>query len=179
MEEGSKIPIPLNKNFQKNDISDNGDSHLKVITPCVSNITSSLNRITKSFTKLHINYGTTKLESDVIEDEKCHAGNIQNIIATMGLILIQPLLPNLLYLGKIDDIFGSVNEPMYIVYPTLEKINILNIGDRVYFHPNNPNTQFIINGVTVAYSTIFRKSQVNIDRHVDRKRENRKRGNKN
>lgn len=83
----------------------------------------------------------------------------------MDLVLIKPSMSNLLYLdtplfisnpnsqnqnstnyiylGKIDDIFGSVNEPIYTVRYLLEEINILNVGDQVYFLLNDPNTEFM------------------------------------
>lgn len=166
MEKDSKVHIPSNNTLSTNYTNNNNeDSCLKVITPCVSHRSSPVDRINKSFKDLSIDCSTTKMEPSGIKDNKCLAGNIQRIISTMGLVLIQPLLPNLLYLdsplflcnsnsqdkkhenyiylGKIDDIFGSVNEPMYTVYPTLETMNILNIGDEVYFLPNNPDTQFM------------------------------------
>lgn len=83
----------------------------------------------------------------------------------MGLVLIQPSKSNLLYLdtplfvsnphsqnerstnylylGKIDDIFGCVSEPMYTVRSSLEEISILDVGDHVYFLLNHPNTEFM------------------------------------
>lgn len=166
MEKGSEVHIPSNNILSTNYINNNnGDSCSKVITPSVSPVTSSVDRINKSFKDLNIDCSTTKMESDGLKDDKYLAGSIQRIISTMGLVLIQPLLPNLLYLdsplflcdsnsqdkkhenyiylGKIDDIFGSISEPMYTVYPTLETMNILNIGDEVYFLPNNPDTKFM------------------------------------
>lgn len=44
-------------------------------------------------------------------------------------------------LGYIDDIFGSVEEPMYSVSIKLNSmIDILNINAKVYYFPNHPNT---------------------------------------
>ncbi|XP_046832764.1 uncharacterized protein LOC124430365 [Vespa crabro] len=165
MEQDGKTYIPLNKSFLKNNISGNEGSCLNVVTPYVSHSNSSVSRINEYFTKLSINSNITKQKLEISGNDKYLAGTIRSIITSMGLVLIQPSMSNLLYLdtplfvynpnsqnqsftnyvylGKIDDIFGSVKEPMYSVSSLLEEISILNVGDQVYFLLNDPNTKFM------------------------------------
>nr|XP_050862958.1 uncharacterized protein LOC127069689 [Vespula vulgaris] len=165
MEQDNKTYIPLDISFQKYSINSNEGSCLNVITPHVSHSNSSIDRINQYFTNLNINSNITKKKLEINGNDKYLAGTIQSIITSMNLILIQPSMSNLLYLdtplfvsypssenqnstnyiylGKIDDIFGSVNEPIYTVRSLLEEINILKVGDQVYFLLNDPNTEFM------------------------------------
>ncbi|XP_031830575.1 uncharacterized protein LOC116426154 [Nomia melanderi] len=93
------------------------------------------------------------------------AGNINNVIETLNVVLVKPFsLDTLLYfetplflkctsvqnsetkyvfLGYIDDIFGSVGEPMYSVTLKCNLRDMLNINTEVYYFPNDPNTLHI------------------------------------
>lgn len=123
-----------------------------------SNLIIIFSRINEIFKKLKVR---NKLERNE-ETEQHVAGNINNIIETLNIVLVKPFSSDsLLYLGTplflncvtiqnsgtkytflgyIDDIFGSVAEPMYSVTMNINPKTILNINSEVYYFPNNPNT---------------------------------------
>ncbi|XP_076661494.1 uncharacterized protein LOC143365312 [Halictus rubicundus] len=90
------------------------------------------------------------------------AGNINSVIEALNVILVKPLSSdNLLYLGTplflscknfpncdtkyeflgyIDDIFGSIEEPMYSITMQCDLHDTLYINTKVYYFPNNPST---------------------------------------
>ncbi|XP_053980258.1 uncharacterized protein LOC128877186 [Hylaeus volcanicus] len=120
---------------------------------------TSINQVTKLFTKLQIQ---SNIKYNEEKDEHL-AGNIINIIQTLNIVLVKPISPDyLLYfgtplflnctnpeicgtkyklLGYIDDIFGSIGDPMYSITMMCNPKDIMNINTRVYYFPNNPSTE--------------------------------------
>ncbi|XP_033340969.2 uncharacterized protein LOC117228963 [Megalopta genalis] len=93
---------------------------------------------------------------------ECLAGNITNIIKKLNVVLVKPYSSDILlyigtplflncsdsqncetkyiFLGGIDDIFGSIEEPMYAINIKCDLYNNLNINAELYYFPDNPNT---------------------------------------
>lgn len=89
-------------------------------------------------------------------------GTINNIITSLCIVIVKPFSADILLyigtplfllhkdlrtgkskyalLGYIDDIFGSVGEPMYSVAMKCNPTDISNINAQVYYFPNHPNT---------------------------------------
>lgn len=114
-------------------------------------------RINKIFKELRIQ---TNLEYN--KEDTQLAGKINSIIETLNTVLVQPIAPDILLyfgtplflnqsmsqncrtkyilLGYIDDIFGSIGEPIYSITMKSNPKDILNINAHVYYFPNNPST---------------------------------------
>ena len=98
-----------------------------------------------------------------IQSEREHlAGNISSIIETLNVVLVKPFSSDILLyfgtplflnctndrssvgkytlLGYIDDIFGSIGEPMYSITVKCKPKEVLNLNARVYYFPNDPDT---------------------------------------
>lgn len=96
------------------------------------------------------------------KQENYVAGKINNVIKTLNIAVVKPYSSKyLLYfgsplflsclnysdcksdymlLGYIDDIFGSIAEPMYSVTVKCDLTKILDVEAPVYYFPNNPST---------------------------------------
>ncbi|XP_015431253.1 PREDICTED: uncharacterized protein LOC107187625 [Dufourea novaeangliae] len=96
------------------------------------------------------------------EQDEYLAGYINSVIETINTVLVKPFSSDVLlyfgtplflncmnfknsktrcvFLGYIDDIFGSVGEPMYSITVKCDPRNVLNINAKVYYLPNNPRT---------------------------------------
>nr|XP_033334757.1 uncharacterized protein LOC117225358 [Megalopta genalis]XP_033334758.1 uncharacterized protein LOC117225358 [Megalopta genalis] len=106
-----------------------------------------------------------KLQEDVGPDEthgERLGGHVTDIIQKLNVVIVKVLSPsNLLFfgsplflhcsevkncntefmfLGYIDDIFGSIGEPMYSVQIKCDVNNISNNNAEAYYFPDNPNT---------------------------------------
>ena len=98
-----------------------------------------------------------------IQTEREHlAGNISSIIETLNVVLVKPFSSDILLyfgtplflnctndrssvakytlLGYIDDIFGSIGEPMYSITIKCNPKEVLNLNAQVYYFPNDPDT---------------------------------------
>ena len=96
------------------------------------------------------------------KQENYVAGKINNVIKTLDIVVVKPysskyllyfgsplFLSSLNYsdcksdyalLGYIDDIFGSIGEPMYSVSVKCDLTKILDVEAPVYYFLNNPST---------------------------------------
>lgn len=90
------------------------------------------------------------------------AGNISSIIETLNVVLVKPFSSDILLyfgtplfvncandrssvgkytlLGYIDDIFGSIGEPMYSITMKCKPKEVLNLNAEVYYFLNDPDT---------------------------------------
>lgn len=105
------------------------------------------------------------------------AGTIINTIPWMNTVLIKPLSStDLLYLGTplyldnkaaqtctcknlhplgyIDDIFGSIKDPMYCMELCPGSGNLLKAGEQIYYSQNNPDTKFMYVEHTKEHNTV-------------------------
>lgn len=126
---------------------------------------SSVEEVNKRFQDLKINSLTNRSNRNKRESEQL-AGTINKVITGLNTVLVQPVSPdNLLYfgtplflnsanlhkfketgyllLGYIEDIFGSIGEPMYSVNIVNKLTNQFNVGTDVYYFPDEFNTQLM------------------------------------
>ncbi|XP_076246830.1 uncharacterized protein LOC143186886 isoform X1 [Calliopsis andreniformis] len=140
-----------------------------ILSPRNGNNFTHINQLNDFFKKLDLQPSTNE------EKKQQLVGNINNIIEALNVVLIKPFSSKtLLYLGTplflngtdiqnsgtkftllgyIDDIFGSIAEPMYSVTINCNLKHMLNTDTQVYYFPNNPDTLYMyiehkVNNVT-------------------------------
>ncbi|CAK9801512.1 hypothetical protein ANTQUA_LOCUS2866 [Anthophora quadrimaculata] len=147
----------LNTSLQNSE-SDDRNKNIFEISPKGENKIKTVDQLNKYFERL-------KIQSYVDHDEeksKCFAGKINNIINILNIAIVKPCFSDILlyvgtplfvictniennrskytFLGYIDDIFGSIGEPMYSIAMKCSPTHALNIDEQVYYFPNLPNT---------------------------------------
>lgn len=141
-------------------------------------ICPAMDRVNKYLNNLKIQ---ENVESNGKQDGHL-VGNIDNVIETLNVVLVKPISSDsLLYfgtplfincmnlpksdrkyilLGYIDDIFGSIEEPMYSVTTKSDLYDTLDVNTEVYYFPNSPSTLHMYVEHTIDESSNKKKYRV-------------------
>ncbi|XP_076753352.1 uncharacterized protein LOC143424878 [Xylocopa sonorina] len=179
----------LNVSEPYNDSKNASGSSSLCVSPTANNILqsedknecTSLDLMSKYFDQLNIQSYSKHNE----EKNEHLAGIISNIIDTLRIVLVKPHSPDILLyigtplflistksehnkskyklLGYIDDIFGSIGEPMYSVTMNCNLTDALDISEHVYYFPNHPSTLHMYVEHTTSKTSDIRKYNIKID----------------